>query len=204
MEKNSELRKQAYEAIDGHWSLSALITFVYMLFNIGISCVPKIGSPLQILLLPMSWAYTIIFLRLIRKEEIRFSQIFDGFTNEYLRYLGTLLLQGIYIILWTLLLVVPGVMKACSYSMTYYILKDEPLSYNRAIEKSMLMMEGYKMKFFLMNLYFIGWGILCLLTLGIGFFWLGPYVTTCNAAFYEDVKADFEAKMQTANTAAAE
>lgn len=204
MEKNSELRKQAYAAIDGHWSLSALITFVYMLFNLGIGCIPKIGSPLQILLLPMAWAYSIIFLRLIRKEEIRFSQIFDGFTNDYLRYLGTLLLQGIYIILWTILLVVPGVMKACSYSMTYYILKDEPLSYNRAIEKSMLMMEGYKMKFFLMNLYFIGWAILCVLTLGIGFLWLGPYVTTCNAAFYEDVKADFEAKMETANTAAAE
>lgn len=64
----------------------------------------------------------------------------------------------------------------------------------------MLMMEGYKMKFFLMNLYFIGWALLCCLTLGIGFLWLIPYMATCYATFYEDVKADYEAKTGTNNS----
>ena len=77
--------------------------------------------------------------------------------------------------------------------MTPYILRDEPdLSYNAAIEKSMAMMEGHKMKYFLLGLSFIGWGLLCCLTLGIGFFFLLPYIYVAYAAFYEDVKSEYE------------
>lgn len=73
--------------------------------------------------------------------------------------------------------------------MTLFILKDEPeLKYNAAIEKSMKMMSGYKMKLFLLDLSFIGWAILCILTLGLGFLFLSPYVTTAHAAFYEELK----------------
>lgn len=75
--------------------------------------------------------------------------------------------------------------------MTFYILKDYPeLAYNSAIEKSMAMMSGYKMKLFLLDLSFIGWAILCFFTLGIGFLFLGPYVQAAHAAFYEDLKKE--------------
>ena len=74
--------------------------------------------------------------------------------------------------------------------MTDYILKDESeLCNNAAIERSMAMMEGNKMKLFLLDLSFIGWAILCLFTFGIGFFVLQPYVQVSHAAFYEDLKA---------------
>ena len=202
MIRNTELRSRAYEAMEGKWGLSALITFVFSILGVGVWCVPTVGTIVQILLLPMFWAYCIIFLRLVRKEEIAFEQIFDGFSNQYLRYLGTLLLEGVYVLLWMLLLIVPGIIKGCSYAMTPFILKDEEVSYDKAIDKSMVMMEGYKMKFFLMNLYFIGWGLLCILTFGIGFFWLYPYIMACNAAFYEDVKADYEERNGTAEAVA--
>lgn len=122
MKRNSELRTTAYAAMEGHWGMSALITLVYYVLAGGLSfVVPKVGGLVNIVLLPMSWAYYVIFLRLARKEETDFSQLFDGFSNQYFRYLGTLLLQGIYILLWSLLLIVPGIMKACSYAMTPFI-----------------------------------------------------------------------------------
>ena len=77
----------------------------------------------------------------------------------------------------------------------FFILKDEPeLKYNAAIEKSMSMMNGYKMKLFLLDLSFIGWMILSVLTLGIGLLFLQPYMSTARAAFYEDLKAELSGR----------
>ena len=95
-----------------------------------------------------------------------------------------------FTILWSLLLVIPGIIKSYSYAMTSFILKDEPeMKNNAAIEKSMAMMEGNKMKLFMLDLSFIGWAILCIFTFGIGFLFLQPYVAISRAAFYEDLKA---------------
>ena len=83
-----------------------------------------------------------------------------------------------------------GIIKSYSYAMTSFILKDEPeMKNNAAIEKSMAMMEGNKMKLFMLDLSFIGWAILCIFTLGIGLLFLQPYVAISRAAFYEDLKA---------------
>lgn len=77
--------------------------------------------------------------------------------------------------------------------MTVYVLKDEPeLKYNAAIEKSMAMMRGHKFDLFYLQLTFIGWALLCILTLGIGFLWLGPYMASSSAHFYQEVKAEYE------------
>ena len=79
--------------------------------------------------------------------------------------------------------------------MTYYILLDEPeLKYNAAIEKSVEIMKGKKFKLFLLDLSFIGWALLCILTLGIGLVLLVPYMNTAQAAFYEDLKAELAQK----------
>jgi uncharacterized membrane protein len=194
MKRNSDLRDQAYAALTGNWGMSALITLVFSIIVGGVGYIPFIGCIVAIALLPMYYAYYTIFLGRIRGEKLDFGTLFDGFTSQYFRYLGTMLLMGVYVFLWSLLLIVPGIIKACSYGVTVFLLKDTNLSFDEAVVRSMDMMEGYKMKFFLMNLSFIGWAILCCLTFGIGFFWLQPYVVTSLAAFYEDVKADYEAK----------
>ena len=137
----------------------------------------------------MMYGYSIVMLSVMRGGEMNIGGLFDGF-NDFGRVVGTKLLQAIYTFLWMLLLVIPGIIKSYSYAMTDFILKDEPLlANNAAIEKSMAMMDGNKMKLFLLDLSFIGWAILCLFTFGIGFLFLQPYVQSAHAAFYEDLKA---------------
>ena len=149
--------------------------------------IPVVGSIL--VALPMMYGYAIVMLSVMRGGEMNIGGLFDGF-NDFGRIVGTKLLQAIYTFLWMLLLVIPGIIKSYSYAMTDFILKDEPLlANNAAIEKSMAMMDGNKMKLFLLDLSFIGWAILCLFTFGIGFLFLQPYVQSAHAAFYEDLKA---------------
>ena len=102
-------------------------------------------------------------------------------------------LMNLFIALWSLLFIIPGIVKAFSYSMTPFILEEHPeLSANEAIDHSRAMMKGHKFDLFWLLLSFIGWGFLCLFTLGIGYLWLTPYMETAVAGFYEDVKADYE------------
>jgi uncharacterized membrane protein len=103
------------------------------------------------------------------------------------------LLRTLYITLWTLLLVIPGVVASYSYAMTSYILAENPeLTASEAIEKSKQIMDGYKMDLFCLHLSFIGWDILCLLTLGIGNLWLRPYKEASIAAFYKEITSPKE------------
>jgi uncharacterized membrane protein len=97
----------------------------------------------------------------------------------------------LFILLWTLLLIIPGIIAAISYSMTFYILADDnSIGAMDAIDKSKKMMDGYKWKCFCLGLRFLGWALLCILTLGIGFLWLMPYMQVSMAKFYDDVKAN--------------
>lgn len=146
------------------------------------------------LLLPMHWSFAVAFLRNGRGAEDPFNikGLFAGY-KDFIRISFTGLLALVYIWLWSLLLVVPGIIKALSYAMTPYVLADNPdLKNNKAIERSMAMMEGHKMDLFMMTLVFVGWGFLCIFTLGIGFLWLTPYMNASYAKFYEEVKAEYE------------
>ena len=114
-------------------------------------------------------------------------------TKNYWHKVWGMFLMVIFICLWSLLLVIPGIIKCFSYAMTPFILEEHPeLTANEAIDHSRAMMKGHKFDLFWLYLSFIGWGILCIPTLGIGTFWLIPYMQTAQASFYEDVKADYE------------
>ncbi len=90
----------------------------------------------------------------------------------------------IYVILWSLLLIIPGIMAMYAYAMTFFILVDNPdMKLNDAIDKSRYMMEGKRWKFFCLIMRFFGWIILVSLTLGIAMFWLWPYMQTAYAEF---------------------
>lgn len=112
-----------------------------------------------------------------------FSQ-FDRFGNGF--FLA--LLQSIFILLWSLLLIIPGIVAAYSYSMAQFIMLENPeMRPMEALRASKQMMYGHKMDLFLLNLSFIGWSILCVFTLGIGLLWLNPYMNAAYAAFYRDI-----------------
>lgn len=189
---NSELRAISRTTLSGNWMMAALATLVYLLIAGGVSSIPVAGSVLAIIITyPLVYGFAILFLDLFREgKPIDIGKLFDGF-KDFGRVWVTLILVAIYTILWTCLLIIPGIVKSYSYALTPFILKDEPeLKYNAAIEKSMRMMDGYKMKLFLLDLSFIGWMILSVLTLGIGLLFLQPYMNTARAAFYEDLKAE--------------
>lgn len=191
LKENSVLRQEARAALEGNWLMSAVATLIYMAIVSVCSVIPMVGWLIVIVVgLPISWGLCIMFLQLHESRKLpSLDTMFNGF-HDMGRILGTTLLMQVYIFLWSLLLIVPGIIKTCSYAMTPYILRDHPeLSYNAAIEKSMAMMQGHKMKLFLLYLSFIGWAILCMLTLGIGCLFLYPYMYTAQAAFYEDLKA---------------
>lgn len=194
IQSNSQIRSAACAALKGHWLEAAMLTFVYMLIAVLVSCIPFVGRVASLLLIPMGWGFAVAFLRNGRGADDPFniSCLFDGY-KDFVRIFTTLFLSNVYAFLWALLLIVPGIIKQLSYAMTPYILADKPeLNNNKAIELSMAMMEGHKMDLFLMNLIFLCWGILCIFTLGIGYFWLCPYMQASYAKFYEEVKAEYE------------
>ena len=138
--------------------------------------------------------FMVAFLRLLQSGDDRLtSNMFQVAFKNYWHKVWGMFLMYVFIFLWSLLFLIPGIVKAFSYAMTPYILEEKPeLSANEAIDHSRAMMKGHKFDLFWLYLSFIGWGILCLFTLGIGFLWLTPYMNTAVAAFYEDVKADYE------------
>lgn len=191
-----ELRKAAREALAQKWGSAVVLTLVATLISLAASSIPMVGGILSVLLLPMTWSYNMAFLDVKRNGgQYEIPVLKEGY-NDFTRVLGTVVLQNVYIFLWTLLLIVPGIIKSYSYGLTIYILRDDKeLSFNAAIEKSMAMMEGHKAKMFYLDLTFIGWVLLAIVTCGIGLFWVAPYMAAARVQFYEDVKAEYEAKM---------
>jgi uncharacterized membrane protein len=189
--ENKELMAQARAALSGKWTVAVCATLVYMLL-VGLISIIPIGGAIAILLIagPFVLGLTMFFLALSRGESVCIELIFKGF-NRFGTAMAASLLVGLFTFLWTLLLIVPGIIASISYSQTFYILADNPgIDSMDAISKSKKMMYGYKWKYFCLLLPFIGWALLCILTLGVGYLWLVPYMQTSFAKFYDDLKAN--------------
>lgn len=201
MTKNAKFfREAAWSQLTGKWQPAVIFSLVYVAIVLVINYVGTkndyISFLSMLLLFPLQYGAAVAFLGFKRTGvDVKIGDMFVGF-NDYGRVFVTILLQTLYIVLWSLLLVVPGIIKAISYSQTIYILKDNPeLKFNGAIERSMAMMEGHKMEAFLLGISFIGWLLLGVLTLGIGMLWVTPYMNTAYAHFYDYVKEDYERRI---------
>ena len=118
-----------------------------------------------------------------------FADAFYGFKVKYLRNIGTLLLVGIKIVLWSCLLLVPGIIKSIEYSIIPYILADDAeISSKEAFKKAKEMMMGNKWRLCKLYISFFGWFVLCVVTCGLGTPFLLPYVSAANAEFYAELK----------------
>ena len=118
-----------------------------------------------------------------------FADAFYGFKVKYLRNIGTLLLVGIKLALWSLLLVVPGIIKSFEYAIIPYILADDPeITSKEAFRKAKEMMMGNKWRLCKLYISFFGWFVLCVVTCGLGTPFLLPYVNAANAEFYAELK----------------
>lgn len=126
-----------------------------------------------------------------------------GFKDDWGNVVLVMFLRNLFLALWALLFIVPGIIKAYSYRMVPYILKEHPeYSGTKAITLSRQMMNGHKADAFVLDLSFLGWALLSVLTVGIlHLFYVGPYIQATDAELYEAVKADYEARLA-AGTAA--
>ena len=194
MPTNKELRAFAREQLKGRWGNPVLGTFIYIFLFILVSSIPIVGGIISFILTgPLFLGLMTFFLNFKRGKNPKIEEIFYGF-----KYFGSALLLNflivIFILLWALLLIIPGIIACLKYSMAYFVLSDNPnIGAKEAIEKSKSLMEGKKAQLFWLWLSFFGWGLCCILTLGIGFLWLIPYINVSIVNFYENlIKVPFD------------
>lgn len=209
---NPELRLTARNQLKGSWLLPILVCAIYALIstvlsddynwfgiastNFGAGMYHWVGA----YHIKLGWFITMLisgpfmlglanyFLKFLRNNSPQVETLFSGF-NNFTPSLVLYLLISIYTFLWTLLLIIPGIIAALRYSQAFYILSDNPnMSAVDALETSKRMMSGHEGRLFLLCLSFIGWLIVACLTFGIGFIWLNPYYNLTMANFYEDLK----------------
>ena len=121
------------------------------------------------------------------REESQIEELFDGFKdfkNNFVLYL----LQQLFIILWSLLLIIPGIMKSYGYAMAFFIKEDNPnLSASECLKRSEDLMNGHKWELFCLEISYFGWLLLCVITFGILSLWVGPKMEVAKYAFYRNL-----------------
>ncbi len=126
-------------------------------------------------------------LGLVDSREVTVGTLFSYF-GKCKNLIFANLLSGVYIFLWTLLCIIPGIIASFKYAMVPYILAENPdLTPREALDRSEAVMQGHKLEYFCFNLSFIGWIILSILSCGIGFIWLSPYMAAAQADFYREI-----------------
>ena len=126
-------------------------------------------------------------LDLVDKKDTGFNTLFAYFSNWKTTAI-TSLLKTVYVLLWTLLFIIPGIVASYSYAMTNYILAETPeLTASEALKKSKELMSGNRWRLFCLHFSFIGWDILAGITFTIGYLWLNPYKQAAVAAFYREI-----------------
>lgn len=192
--KSKELRTEAWNmlAAGNYWNLF-LASFLNAILISAVASVTFFVGGIGVIFVSgtLLVGLNTINLKAFRREQFDIVELFQPFKSNYTQTLVAYILKSIFTILWTLLFVIPGLIKIFSYSMTEYILAENPkIEGNDAITKSRELMDGHKGRLFLLQLSFIGWILLSILTLGIGMIFLIPYMNAATAAFYLDLTKD--------------
>ena len=195
MKTFNELKASAKIQIKG--KIGILFAMFLIMFGVLIASgfVPVLGSIANYLVnaafaLGGAW----VFLRIAKGKEVSVGNIFYGFEDLWAA-IKAQFFMGLFILLWSLLLIIPGIIKAYAYSMTFYILaENKGMPVLEAITLSRKMMDGHKMDLFLLFLSFIGWFILTAITFGIAGIWVYPYFYATFSNFYLSVKEDYMSK----------
>jgi len=207
---NKELMGFARTALSGNWGMSVLgyvlymalimsfsVVFVSMVSHVGgantavaTNVMELVANLVQLL---VSGAFMVgfagFFLGIAQEGSARLELLFVGF-QRFWKSFATYFFYTLFIVLWTLLFIIPGIIATFRYAMAFFIIADdEDCGSLEAISRSKEMMKGNKWKFFCLNWRFFGWWLLAtFFTFGIGYLWLVPYMQTSFAKFYEDVK----------------
>ena len=200
MKTRAGLKSAAKKQLKGRWTdaiiivlaYSIVVAFIYAVFGKGNSELSFFGSLLIFVVSgPLSYILTKYFLDLARDtmKKTNWNKIWRELSSMFTPALVLYFWFVLKTFLWSLLLIVPGIIKAYAYSQAFYILADnKKMSAKEILAKSEKMMKGHKWELFVLQLSFLGWAILCAFTFGIGYLWLVPYMDTTLANYYDGLK----------------
>ena len=216
---SSELRYRARQSLAGKWGnaiLAALVAAVLggllagsgfqinideeiqaslpRLLQMYLVTAASVGGALGVVQFILGGVIELGYARFLLKqhdgEDPQVNELFSQFDRFGAGFCQRLL-RGIYVFLWTLLFIIPGIVASLKYAMTPFIMAENPnMTASQAIDVSKELMEGHKGDLFILNLSFFGWGVLSALTLGIGSLWLNPYINAAQAAFYRSIRGE--------------
>lgn len=194
MKKAREYRKEAREHLQGDIFGSKFLYAVLVILVVGaleaILTATGVGAIVAVIFLgPITFGTITIFQRVIRKEDEHadLNHLFDGFKEKFGQSVITSLLEFVYTLLWSLLFIIPGIVKSYSYAASMYLVRAGKCEGNDAITESRKLMKGHKWKLFCLDLSFIGWYLLGVICLGVGVLWAEAYHQVAQVEFFEDL-----------------
>ncbi len=191
-----DYRHAASEKLRGYRGTAILAMIIVSLITGVLTGLTRVGS--IFVTGAFSVGTAVLYLNISRGFEPKIENIFEGFKKCYGKSLVAYILVSIFTFLWSLLFVIPGIMKAYSYSQTYNILADHPeMSGKDAIDESKRIMQGNRWRLFCLQFSFIGWFLLSVCTCGILLLWVWPYYQQAVIEFYESIKDQGTAFEQT-------
>ena len=188
--KRSIMKKKAKKLFRDQYSTTLLAVLLTLLISVGAGgALPLIGV---VLIAPVFIGKNRLFLDIARGKKGDIDRLLEPFKDEqYADRMLTLFLKVLFTFLWSLLFIIPGVIKTLSYAMVPFILCEDGVDAKKmdAITKSRQMMKGHKWRLFILYLSFFGWYILGALTLGIlTILYVQPYVQQTLALFYDEIR----------------
>lgn len=199
MLSRAELKQQAKEQLKGNVGSYFLVFLAYLGVSFAVGLVggllslifPLLGTiAMYVALPPLMIGFYMVFLNGTYGDQPKVSTLFEGYKKEYLgKSIILFLLVAIFTCLWSLLLVIPGIIMAFAYSMSWFVLAENPnMTAREAIRESKEIMNGHKMDFFVLSLSFIPWILLVYVTLGIASIYVMPYMQLTITNFYHNIK----------------
>lgn len=173
------------------WLIAVVAVVIQAAVSDLVNVFPGIGQIASLLLAgPISYGVSAMFLKQTRTgESMDIGDIFNGFREDFSNTFLIGLMTRLFTILWAMLFIVPGFVKAYSYSMAMYIKVDNPdYDWRRCIDESQRMMQGHKWDLFVLDLSFIGWLFVGACCFGIGSFWVSAYINAAHSQFYENLR----------------
>ena len=190
----AELKQRARAQLGGRifgetWLIALLVHLLYTAVLSGVGTIAAgIGS--VIVSGPMSYGLAYMFSRQARTgAPLNIADLFRGFTDDFVQTFLIGLMSGLFTALWSLLFVIPGIVKAYSYALVYFVKADNPsYGWRECLRESTALMRGNRMRLFMLDLSFIGWYFVGALCLGVGTLWVAPYHFAAKTHFYESLK----------------
>ena len=185
----AELKAEAKKQISGNIGNLFVMFLIMFVIEFVLAFIPIVGPIMGALVSPVfGLSLCIVYLALTKGTGTQIGDIFKGF-NSMGKAIWLQIITNFFTAMWSLLLVIPGIIKTYSYSMAFYILADNPeLTAREALSKSKEMMNGHKLDLFVLQLSFIGWSLLTGLTFGLAGIYTIPYISATMANFYNSIK----------------